>query len=181
MTDNTKSVMTNSTIVPSYLTKNRQRICILAGPHKTGTSSIQGNLYRWSRPTINFTDSKFSPLPKPAISWVWPVPIEIARVEHNDSHTWNWAPSKVFYPMMEVLMNKERHPTNRRLFQIYTPSKIIEMYRDAILTFWNDGYDVVFGTEAMDLIIKLPEGPSMIRKISKLILPTMIDGDQITG
>jgi len=178
--DNIKVVLTSTTITPSYLVKRRQRICILAGPHKTGTSSIQGNLYRWSRSTINLTDSKFSPLPDPVIKWIWPVPIEIARIEHNDSHTWNWAPSKVFYPMMEVLMDKKRHPKKRNLFQMYTPNEIIAMYRDAILTYWNDGYDVVFGTEAMDMIVKLPEGPSMIRKISTLILPNMIDGDQIT-
>ena len=30
--------------------------------------------------------------------------------------------------------------------------------------FWEEGKNIVMGTEAMDLIIKLPEGPSMLSK-----------------
>ena len=167
--------------------KRKQRICILAGPHKTGTSSVQTNLYRWSKPTINFTEwskptNNFTNASKaePLISWIWPVPLKIAEIEHNDTHTWDWAPSKVFYPMMEVLMDAKQHPKKRSLFQKYTPREIIDMYHDTIASYWNEGYDIVFGTEAMDLIVKLPEGPSMIRNLSAHILPETIDGRQVT-
>lgn len=166
---------------PYTLTSKKQRICILAGPHKTASTSVQGNFYRWSKPTVNFSDSAFVQLPQPLLtSWIWPVPQEIARVEHNDTHTWNWAPSKVFYPMMEVLMDKKRHPTKRTLFQKYTVEEIVGMYRDCIGRYWNEGYNVVFGTEAMDMIVKLPEGPSMIDRVSNYILPRGMDGDQVT-
>ena len=160
--------------------QQRQRICILAGPHKTGTSSVQANLYRWSKSTVNFTDSKFSQLPEPILNWVWPVPVSIANIEHNDTHSWNWTPSKAFYPMMEVLMDEKRHPKKRSLFQLFTPKEILHMYHDTISSYWNEGHNIVLGSEAMDMIDKLPEGPSMLRNITDHVLPDTIDGDQVT-
>lgn len=162
-------------------TKTKQRICILAGPHKTASTSVQGNFYRWSQPTVNFTDSAFVQLPKPVLlKWIWPVPEEIARVEHNDTHSWNWAPSKVFYPLMEALTDRKRLPMKRTLFQMYSPNQIVSMFHDSIAKYWNEGFNVVFGTEAMDMVIKLPEGPSMVDRIAKQVLPDGIDGDQVT-
>lgn len=54
------------------------------------------------------------------------------------------------------------------------------MYRVCIGKYWEEGYNVVFGTEAMDMVVKLPEGPSMIDKVAKYILPRGMDGDQVT-
>ena len=159
----------------------RQRICILAGPHKTGTSSIQTNLYRWSKETVKFADAKFQPLPKPIVSWIWPVPLKIAEVEHSDTKAWEWTPSKVFYPMMEVLRDDKRTlNTERTLYQKFTPKEILGMYRETINTYWQKGYDIAIGSEAMDIVVKVPEGPSMIRNMSAHVLPDSIDGDQVT-
>lgn len=107
------------------------------------------------------------------------MPEEIARVEHNDTHNWHWAPSKIFYPMMEALTHKSRLPKKRVLFRTYTAENIVDMYRQCIGKYWDEGYNIVFGTEAMDMVIKLPEGPSMIHKVSNYILPKDIDGDQV--
>jgi hypothetical protein len=156
----------------------KQRLCLLAGPHKTGTSSVQTNMYRWSKPTISFSDSKFEQLPEPIISWIWPVPLDIARLEHEDNHTWAWTPSKVFYPMIEALVSRKRVP-KRNLFQKLSVDDIIQSYRNTIGKYWEEGKNIVMGTEAMDLIVKLPEGPSMLKKLRERIMPQSIDGDQI--
>lgn len=161
--------------------KTRQRICILAGPHKTGTSSLQANFYSWSEETTKFKDSKFQPLSKPLLkSWVWPVPRKIAEIEHADPKAWGWSPSKVFYPMMEVLVSKNSHHAERSLYQKFNADEILDMYKDTIQHHWNKGRNIVFGTEAMDMIVKLEGGPAMLRKISTKVLPQSIDGDQIT-
>ena len=162
-------------------TKAQQRVCILAGPHKTGTSSIQTNLYRWSRETIKFDDAKFQPLAKPIIRWIWPVPTKIAEVENSDAKAWGWTPSKVFYPMMEVLRDSKDYVNSERaLYKKYSGEEILGMYKETIGSYWNQGYDVAFGTEAMDVIVKVPEGASIVRNISMHILPDSIGGDQVT-
>jgi hypothetical protein len=160
--------------------QKRQRICILAGPHKTGTSSVQANMYQWSAQTSNFTDTELDPLAEPLIQWVWPVPLSIAEIESKENKTWNWSPSKIFYPMMENLIVKGKKE-KRTIFKKFNREEIIEIYRTTLLSQWNDGKDIVFGTEAMDLIVKLREGPSMLHTISDSILPSDIEGDQVTA
>ena len=54
------------------------------------------------------------------------------------------------------------------------------MYRETINTYWQKGYDIAIGSEAMDIVVKVPEGPSMIRNMSAHVLPDSIDGDQVT-
>jgi hypothetical protein len=162
--------------------KKRQRICILAGPHKTGTSSLQTNLYRWSKETVKFAAAKLQPLPDPIIKWVWPVPSKIAEVEYSDTKAWGWTPSKAFYPMVEVLRDKKKDfkSERRALYKKFTSKEILGMYKETIQSYWSKGYDIVFGSEAMDLIVKVPEGPSMIRNMNAHVLPDTVNGDQVT-
>ena len=158
----------------------QQRMVILAGPHKTGTSSIQLNLYQWSKLTVNFTQfpSTLQPNPDPLIPWIWPIPTKIAEYEYNN--TMYWKPSKGFYSLIDALSNQNAHPSKREVFQEYTPQEIIGMYKDAIGTYWKQGNDIVWGSEAMDMIVKVPEGRSILHKISKEILPADIQGEQVT-
>ncbi len=170
---------------PGYKVYDRkprqQRICILAGPHKTGTSSVQENMYQWSKFTRNSTfSSNQNTDQKGIINWVWPIPEVIAEIESNDAKTWNWTPAKVFYPMMEAMAPlKKKH--KRNLFKQYAQNNVTQMYRETLSTHWNQGEDIVFGTEAMDMIVKFPHGSSMLHTISDDILPNAIEGDQITA
>eukprot|EP00957_Ditylum_brightwellii_P116377 8876656-Ditylum_brightwellii.AAC.1 len=47
--------------------RKQQKVCILAGPHKTGSTSIQTNMYQWSEHTISFNNMTDPPGPKPAM------------------------------------------------------------------------------------------------------------------
>jgi len=155
--------------------RKQQKVCILAGPHKTGSSSIQTNMYQWSEHTISFTNMTNPPGPKPAMKWIWPVPIEIAETIH-DYCSW-WHPAKAFYPMIEAMLSR----TSRKLFQIYTPQQVIEMYHETIVSYWEKGYDIVFGTEAMDNIARSPQtAKHIINQLSTHVLPSDIKDDQIT-
>jgi hypothetical protein len=176
--------LANNDINPVYASPERghkrQRMCILAGPHKTGTSSVQANMYRWSKRTINFTDTETDFPPDPILNWIWPVPLTIAKIESNDTKTFNWSPAKIYYPMMEALIPLKRR-SKRTLFKKYTATEISGMYRDTLSAYWNEGNDIVFGTEAMDLIVKFPDGPSMLHTISDNILPNTIEGRDVTA
>ncbi len=172
----------NSIEIPSRIRDREQRICIIAGPHKTGTSSIQTNMWRWSRPTFEFSSSKYPPLKKHVIEWIWPVPTVIAEWENNDTTAWDWTPAKVFYPMMEALQDKKRKVQPRSIFHHYLPSEIVSMYHDKIETYWSKGHDIVFGSEAIDTIIKIPQkdGAELVRNFSSRILPDGVKGSQVT-
>ena len=99
-TNKTNTVFTRNNVT--------QQIIILAGPHKTGTTSIQTNMWLW---TSN-EDSIFA-------DWVWPVPPKILKIEENDTHEWDFTPSKGFYMLLEALglktLNKLKK--ERKLFE----------------------------------------------------------------
>eukprot|EP00957_Ditylum_brightwellii_P051892 3935912-Ditylum_brightwellii.AAC.1 len=117
------------------------------------------------------------PGPKPAMKWIWPAPIEIAETIHN-YRSW-WHPAKAFYPMIEAMLSRtSRH---RPLFQKYTPQQVIKMYHETIASYWEKGYDIVFGTEAMDEIARSPQTAKyIINQLSTHVLPSDIEDDQIT-
>ncbi len=165
-------------------THAKQRICIIAGPHKTGTSSIETNMWRWSRPTYSyeFSSSKYPPLKQHVIEWIWPIPAEIAKWEQSDTTAWDWTPAKVYYPMVEALYYHKRKVQPRSVFHRYQPSAVVDMYRNEIEEYWSKGHNIVFGTEAMDTIVKVPQnhGALLTKNFSAGILPSGVKGSQVT-
>mmetsp|Transcript_6685 Transcript_6685/g.9844 ORF Transcript_6685/g.9844 Transcript_6685/m.9844 type:complete len:423 (-) Transcript_6685:36-1304(-) len=152
----------------------QQRIVILAGPHKTGTSSMQTNLWRWSLPTFNFTSTKYpAPLERNVIDWVWPVSPEIAELEMADTLVWDWTPAKVYYPLIEALRNSNRKTQPRSLFMRYSNADIVKLYRDLLRKYWERGDNIVFGTEAIDTIMRIPkhEGQALVKRLAKEVVP----------
>jgi len=162
-----------------------QRIVILAGPHKTGTSSLQYNFVRWTKQRTkgepNATNTEMS-TSTTAIwdDWVWPIPDAVAKIYSptiTNSSSSSSSPSEVdkaYYPLMEALRSPERKIPDREIFHLYTPDKIIQLFSDSIAESWELGYNLVFGSEAMDLLVKLPEGQEMLKKFSDRILPIKV-------
>lgn len=111
--------------------------------------------------------------------WVWPLPEEIGRLAK--AHTvWDWTPAKGFYPMMEVLLESNVKIAPRSLHTTYSRKEILDMYRDEIEYYWNQNFNVVFGTESMDNIVKVSNGVDILKAFSKEIIPHDIDPQHIT-
>ena len=144
-------------------------IVLLAGPHKTGTSSIQTNLWNWTASSTN------NYLPH----WKWPVPPMVSQLESSDTKAWNWTPSKGFYPLLESIQmtmmgqNATKDSSARSIFQQYTPMELQDLFRSELtLVNWKK-YNVVMGSEAVDLIVKSPKGDFILDGLGT-ILPTNI-------
>jgi len=153
----------------------QQQLIFLAGPHKTGTSSMQTNLWKWSTNLDDHNDnnrhntnSRKSALP----NWVWPVPPSIVKIESSDPHPWEWTPAKGFYPLIEALRNYTIYPNSkptRTLFQQYQQHQIVNMYTDYIHQVLNDGYDIIMGTEAMDSLVKDSDGVEILNRLANVL------------
>lgn len=122
----------------------QQRIVIVAGPHKTASSSIQNNLYIWSS-----VDPQILP------NWAWPVPHEVLEYceEENpirDRDQKQYLEPKGFYPLLEALNDGDSQ--NRALFRNYSKHTVVEFYRNALEKEWRDGYNLIMGTEALDFL-----------------------------
>ena len=154
-----------------------------------GSSSIQTNLWLWTQKSYSFTisekyDSYHHEIFK---DWVWPVPEEIGRLE-SVNKTWDWTPSKGFYPMMEVLLPppkfknkpKKLKKSPRPVFQKYSGNEILKLYHDRLEYYWNQKMNIVIGTEAVDNIVKFDNGVDMLKTFSKDIVPNHIDPRRIT-
>jgi len=153
---------------------HRQRIILLAGPHKTGTTSIQSNLYSWTRNAQNTiassviqndiqreTHTPIIPLP----SWYWPVPPLVSQMESMDTQNFAWTPAKGFYALLEAMRNHTLYRVeDRLLFNNYTFDQVIDMYKVELQHAWDEGYNIVLATEAIDYCIKDKDGQRLLEE-----------------
>jgi tmRNA-binding protein len=154
--------------------EDEQKVVILAGPHKTGSSSLQYNFLRWTTHTPGTLISELNPHDIILKDWVWPLPSFMSEFYSvDDIHN-------AFYPMMEALRSPKRKTTDREVFEKYSIDEVIDMYHEPMDVYWEKGYNLIFGTEAMDLIVKLEEGAEMIDALQNRILPSSVRDDQIT-
>jgi len=116
--------------------ETRQRVVLIGGPHKTGSSSIQKNFYKWTN---------HDQLP----GWSWPIPDDFTS--HCSITT------KAFYPFIENLSqigrkNPIHRPNSRRPLWDYYDSyeQVIESFQNKFLDEWKNGKHLVIGSEAMD-------------------------------
>jgi hypothetical protein len=145
----------------------KRQIVLLAGPHKTGTTSIQSNLYSWTtNAMINETSQTNVLLP----SWYWPVPNTVIVMEKNDPNNFDWTAAKGFYALLEAMRNHSMYRVeNRLLFQNYTYDQVVDMYRDELRKSWDMGYNILLGTEAMDYCVKDSDGIRLLNEFLKLL------------
>ena len=143
--------------------QQHQRVLIIAGPHKTGSSSIQNSMYHWTLQhnhnasnSTNTTDTSSSSSSSSSSNahfqnWSWPAP-DLDQVyqftNHQESMHW-----KIFYPFGEALHNCQisKHkgdPTKMKEYCL----EIMKYYRKEFYTKWKEGYNLIIGTEALDLV-----------------------------
>jgi hypothetical protein len=126
------SVSSKSTLAP----KRKQRIVIIGGPHKTGSTSMHENLVHWIH-----THDAFS-------NWKWPVP----KDHPNDNLAWGFG-----HLAWTFVPKKCETQTNHvSIFpgdwNALSCEMIQEIYQEEIDTQWRAGYDLVIGTEEFDFI-----------------------------
>jgi len=135
-----------------------KRVVILAGPHKTGSTSIQNNIHEWTG-INNFLLE----------GWAWPVPQTVTEIESKDEKNWHWNPSKGFYALAELLRDPMYPITDRLLFRTYSKKEIINFYQIEFLRAWLSGYNIVIGSEAFDNAIKDKRGEELIERLLKIL------------
>ena len=145
--------------------KKQQRIVLIAGPHKTGSTSIQNNMYRWTtKPTIHDNTNTTSTVKQQQQQqrqttllpeWSWPEPQEIFQ-QCNHYEDKDSMHGKIFYPFGEALHNC-RILRSRPITEVYTCAELLQIYRHEFQRKWDQGYNLVIGTEAFDLVGSLPK------------------------
>ena len=142
---------------PLQQQQQQQRIVILAGPHKTGSTSMQNNILQWTK--LNLLGD-----------WSWPVPPLIIEIESNDDNNWEWNEAKGFYPLMESLRSTMTPRARARdIFQKYTKDEILEMYKSEFNKQWNMGKSLIIGSEAFDFCIKDEDGDHIFDNLMHIL------------
>jgi len=141
-----------------------QRIIFLAGPHKTGSTSIQHNVMEWSNRKI-------------LGNWVWSAPPDdagpFASLDGGKG-------KKVFGPLLNIIggrVNNSRNvPDNDE-----DRTEMVRIYRETLREDWVAGRNVVFGSEGGDFILsKNIDRNDFVGRL-KAILPWSPDGGVGSG
>jgi len=135
-----------------------QRFVILAGPHKTGSSSVQHNIMHWTSVENMISQN-----------WVWPVPSLVTEIESNDKNNWEWTNAKGFYALVESLRNPAYTITSRLLFRRLSLVQLQREYRTTFLKTWIEGKNIVIGSEAFDHCVKDFDGERIVDDIVNLM------------
>jgi hypothetical protein len=126
--------------------REQQQIIFLAGPHKTGSTSIQVNLVSWSQ------EGLLGP-------WRWGINDTTCVFENISELRQGRKPknrkiellfAKGFSPLMNLLANTRKNYPEKEEDQ----SALIDCYRNQLSYLWQDGYNIVLGSEAADFGIR---------------------------
>ncbi len=132
----------------------RRRIVLIAGPHKTGSTSIQNSMYRWmtnGTDDINSEGDEGENSNGDAIltSWSWPGPNTIFDLCSKETMK-EYMHGKVFYPFGEALHGCKFG--RRAIAEFYACEELLDLYKEEFKKKWEDGYNLAIGTEAFDLV-----------------------------
>lgn len=121
---------------------NQQQVIILAGPHKTASSSIQYNLMRWFGDTNDTLGLQ--------IRWSFDSPIKTFQEQGCVSAL--RYPYQVFYWLVQAILE---NPTKCRSNEltgeiIYTREEMLELYTRRFRESWSRGKSIIIATEAID-------------------------------
>lgn len=119
-------------------TEERQKVVLLGGPHKTGSTSIQNSIYTW------IEEDK---LP----GWAWPVPDDFLIYCNHVR--------KAFYPLFQFLYEqgkespRKKPQQNRPLWDFYDNyQQVIKSFQSEFFQEWKNGKHLVIGSESLDII-----------------------------
>ena len=117
-----------------------QQVILLAGPHKTASSSIQLNMVNWlSNESHSFGLAK---------NWAWPSPIQKFRNMSCDND--NNDGSLIFYWWIQAMLGWKLGCYGGEV--IYSREEMIELYRREFYDQLMKGYSLVIASEAMDFV-----------------------------
>lgn len=129
-------------------------VVILAGPHKTGTTSTQVCMVDWTTPDAYMPQ------------WSWPVPSD---EEMNAINLRGLGAIKNFASFFGVLSKQTYFildgDSNVDALEEFDRSKMVDLYRTHMLDAWNDGKNIVFGSEQMDWIVSNTLPPSVTEDV----------------
>jgi hypothetical protein len=137
----------------------------MAGPHKTGSTSIQVNLATWSmkgllghwRWGINNTDCVFENIS------------QLRQGRNPAKRKIELKFAKGYSPLMNLLAKTGQSYPNDEKDQ----ATLVECYRSQMNALWQDGYNVVLGSEAADFgLRKKVDAQKFVRGILE-IMPTV--------
>lgn len=148
----------------------KRRIVLLAGPHKTSSSSIQVNMFNWLHSDNNHNQD----ITGLAQTWAYPT-VEKAYIEHNCTIN-EHLNSKIFYPLIESIKGRD-HKTKKqiqkdnRCFSELTPGQVIDIYKHEIHSKWKEGYNILLASEALDFIAseRRNDGPEILEKLLHIL------------
>jgi len=136
--------------------RNEQRVVVLPGPHKTGTTTVQNSLVRWTRgsPKLPGFDN-----------WTYPVP---ASQDFESVQAQSWGEIKGFHPMVAELLNASQTPHD------YLRNPLLQIYRRSIRRAWNGGKNIVIASETFDALVNEPLGmnPELLWERFLQLLPS---------
>jgi len=130
----------------------KQRVVLIAGPHKTSSSSEQHNIFRW----VN-DDERFLP------GWSWPAPTIDGRgfCTPKSVISMDERP-KVFYTYIGVLNG---HGKKKCLMKWYahegmTKKNLINDFEQEFRNSWGNGNNLIIASEAMDFVSSTDKEPN---------------------
>ena len=128
----------------------KQKVVLFAGPHKTASTSIQHNLFKW-------LSNKTHPSGL-ANTWAWPSPLKRFRekgcnvldtAQNNQNfHIYWWV--NAMRSNNKKLRHGETCMFSANGTQLYTREKYLEFYQEEFYHQWRNGYSLVIASEAMD-------------------------------
>lgn len=152
-------------------TGKQQRVVLLAGPHKTASSSIQFNMFHWLK-----NESHASGLTK---NWAWPSPLKKFQ---EDGCKMNWSSGfQIFYWWIQALMKRDTTTGIHCISDqgIYSRQEMIDHYKREFYNQWMEGRSLVIASEAMDFVgsEQLYKYPDELREKIILQLPWHVGTD----
>ena len=156
---------------PAAQPPKQQKVLLLAGPHKTGSSSIQSNLVRWvydNKDNKNYNSGRLVDK-----QWAWPSP---SSKFQQDGCIPQHSEPLIFYWWVDALNGKKNdlncvgHQNVTGVPQVYkTRDQFIDVYSQAMYDKWMEGHNLVIASEAMDFIGQQNSpnwgGPELLDKI----------------
>jgi len=129
------------------------KVVILPGPHKTGSSSIQGCMASWTWTEL----SRTAQLPVVLSNWSWAVPTHENMVRAGLAHP---SPIKGFASFVGVadldptlgLSPQARNESGDKV-TIDKVQQVVDMFRSRMDEAWRDGYSLIYGSEEMDRLL----------------------------
>ena len=124
-----------------------QKIVILPGPHKTGSTSVQSDLYKWTT-----TESRSEEEQLLFNDWSWPVP---SNAKFNALGTTSLGREKGFAMMANRLVGLKKFGNPD-----VSDQAILNLYKQEFQKAWNQGQNILIAAEYLDLIGNYEQDPT---------------------